>query len=329
MTTNIFSKSLLDTGTNEVINPDTYFQNNLPPSTLPEDENKVKEFVNKHDKAGRRIVLVTSGGTTVPLENNTVRFLDNFIEVFALSLTKNFNNTYFLEIGYAVIFMHRQFSLQPYSRHYTHSTNCFLDFIELRNDGKIEVNSQYIPKMKSILEKYKKAKQDGTLLLINFVTVADYLFLLRSVTQIMRNLKENAMYYLAAAVSDFFIPSQKMVQHKIQSAEGGLTLTMDQVPKFLKPMVTNWVPEGFIVSFKLETDPSLLVDKSRQALTRYGHQIVIGNLLTTRKLEVTFITKDSELKIQLSEEEVNNDVEIESKIIPELAKRHDEWVKNT
>jgi hypothetical protein len=27
----------------------------------------------------------------------------------------------------------------------------------------------------------------------------------------MRNLKENAMYYLAAAVSDFFIPSQKMV----------------------------------------------------------------------------------------------------------------------
>jgi hypothetical protein len=58
-TTSFFSKSLLDTGTNEIINPDTYFQNNLPPSTLPEDENKVKEFVNKHDKAGRRIVLVT------------------------------------------------------------------------------------------------------------------------------------------------------------------------------------------------------------------------------------------------------------------------------
>ncbi|GBC06163.1 hypothetical protein RclHR1_06670003 [Rhizophagus clarus] len=78
MTTSFFSKTLLDTGTNEVINPDTYFQNNSPPSTLPEDENKVKEFVNKHDKDGRRIVLVTSGGTTVPLENNTVRFLDNF-----------------------------------------------------------------------------------------------------------------------------------------------------------------------------------------------------------------------------------------------------------
>lgn len=64
-------------------------------------------------------------------------------------------------------------------------------------------------------------------------------------------------------------------------------------------------------------------------MTRYGHQIVIGNILTTRKLEVTFITKDSDLKIQLSEEEVNNDVEIESKIIPELVKRHDEWINNT
>ncbi|GBC06164.1 hypothetical protein RclHR1_06670004 [Rhizophagus clarus] len=232
-------------------------------------------------------------------------------------------------MGYAVIFMHRQFSLQPYSRHYSYSTNCFLDFVELSNDGGIEVNSQYVPKMKPILERYQKAKQDGTLLLINFVTVADYLFLLRSVTQIMKILKERAMFYLAAAVSDFFIPSQKMVQHKIQSAEGGLTLTMDQVPKFLKPMVTNWVPEGFIVSFKLETDPSLLVDKSRQALTRYGHQIVICNLLTTRKAEVTFITKDSELKISLSKEEANNGVEIESKIIPELVKRHDLWIKNT
>lgn len=34
--------------------------------------------------------------------------------------------------------MHRQFSLQPYNRHYT--ANCFLDFIELRNDDGIEGN---------------------------------------------------------------------------------------------------------------------------------------------------------------------------------------------
>ncbi|CAG8619777.1 14798_t:CDS:2 [Racocetra persica] len=70
--------SLLDNGSSEVIDPDTYFQTHAPSRTLIEDETRVKEFVNKHYEAGRKIALVTSGGTTVPLENNTVRFIDNF-----------------------------------------------------------------------------------------------------------------------------------------------------------------------------------------------------------------------------------------------------------
>ncbi|CAG8565797.1 6428_t:CDS:2 [Cetraspora pellucida] len=317
--------ALLDNSTSEIINPDTYFQTHTPSRTLIEDEIRVKEFVNKHQEAGRKIVLVTSGGTTVPLENNTVRFIDNFSAGTRGATSAEY--PFIISVIWILIFMHRQFSLQPYSRHYTHSTNCFLDFMELKSDGSIGVNSKYASKMKFVLEKYQEFKKNETLLLLNFVTVTDYLFLLRSVTKIMSVLKENAMYYLAAAVSDFFIPAQKMSQHKIHS-DGGLTLTMDQVPKFLKPMVTNWVPGGFIVSFKLETDPALLVDKSRLALMRYGHQIVIANLLTTRKCEVVLITRDSEFQIKLTEDEIAEDKEIESKIIPELVKRHYEWIRN-
>jgi hypothetical protein len=40
-------------------------------------------------------------------------------------------------------------------------------------------------------------------------------------------------------------------EHKIQSGKGSLVLEMDQVPKILKPMVDEWTPEGFIVSFKV------------------------------------------------------------------------------
>ena len=40
----------------------------------------------------------------------------------------------------------------------------------------------------------------------------------------------------------------------------------------------------------METDASLLPRKSLQALRRYGHHIVIGNLLQTRKHTVTFYT---------------------------------------
>lgn len=70
----------------------------------------------------------------VPLENQTVRFIDNF----SAGTRGAVSAENFLENGYAVIFMHRQFSLQPYSRHYTHSTHCFLDYMTLNQDGKIE-----------------------------------------------------------------------------------------------------------------------------------------------------------------------------------------------
>ena len=66
---------------------------------------------------------------------------------------------------------------------------------------------------------------------------------------------------------------------------------MDQVPKVLRPLVQEWTPEGYIVSFKLETDPNLLIPKSRAALSRYGHQLVIGNDLHRRKHEVVFVER--------------------------------------
>ena len=39
-------------------------------------------------------------------------------------------------------------------------------------------------------------------------------------------------------------------EHKIQSNRGTLSLEMDQVPKVLRPLVQEWTPEGYIVSFK-------------------------------------------------------------------------------
>lgn len=40
-------------------------------------------------------------------------------------------------------------------------------------------------------------------------------------------------------------------QHKIQSGKGSLVIEMDQVPKVLRPMVQDWAPEGYVVSFKV------------------------------------------------------------------------------
>lgn len=183
---------------------------------------------------------------------------------------------YFLKAGYAVIFMHRQFSLQPFSRHYSHSTNPFLDFLEIEDPeagepAKISVTQSERERLLGVLKTYKSVQKAGTLLTLSFVTVNDYLWLLRGVSQELSGLlRRDAMYYLAAAVSDFFLPSQKLVspylivsvarnltpiasqsEHKIQSGKGSLHIEMDQVPKILKPLVDEWTSEGFLVSFKV------------------------------------------------------------------------------
>ncbi|KAJ3185039.1 hypothetical protein HDU87_002605 [Geranomyces variabilis] len=283
---------------------------------------RIDAFVAFHARAQRRVVLVTSGGTTVPLEKNTVRFIDNF----SAGTRGATSAECFIEAGYAVIFLHRQFSLQPYSRDYTHSKNCFLDYMHARADGTLEVDAKYSGHMKEVLAKYQKAKSENLLIMESFITVEDYLFLLRRFTTAMSVLRENAMYYLAAAVSDFFVPKDKMIEHKIQSSGGHLELQLDPVPKVIVPLVETWASKGFIVSFKLETEPAILIPKSRRALERYNHQLVIGNILSTRKKLVTMVTLDAVETIELSDAELAQGVEIESRIIPDLVRRHDLWI---
>jgi phosphopantothenate-cysteine ligase len=130
--------------------------------------------------------------------------------------------------------MHRQFSLQPFSRHYSHSTNPFLNFLEIdaalpssstidsafpySNDPppvtstpQITVTTAERAKLFSVLRAYKAVHTQGTLHMVSFVSVNEYLWLLRAVSREMSVLGRKAMYYLAAAVSDFFLPQQRLV----------------------------------------------------------------------------------------------------------------------
>lgn len=294
-----------------------YFSSNPRPKALQKHSVLAREFVLHHVDEKRRVVLVTSGGTTVPLENQMVRFVDNF----SAGTRGATSAEYFLDAGYAVIFLHRQHSLLPYSRHYSHSTNCFLDFVHENASGSVVVNQEYQEQMSEVWKKYDHARRTNKLLLVPFVSVNDYLWELREMAFIMRPLGSSALFYLAAAVSDFFIPSDRMVEHKIQSTEdfnqpkGGnedegnmpaariegkrLVIGLEPVPKFLKNLVEQWLPDGMIVSFKLETDPSLLVTKAEYALKRYSHHLVIGNLLATRKWEVVFVSPAGEKWIRV------------------------------
>ena len=291
-----------------------YSSINPPPDNLDEIVALARSFIRQHASGDRRVVLVTSGGTTVPLEKQTVRFIDNF----SAGTRGATSAEYFIEAGYAVIFLHRRFSLLPFSRHYSHSTNCFLDFMAESDDSQVVVDTQFQVKMKQVLEKYQAAKCANTLLLLPFTTVTEYLWSLREIAIQMGCLGPKSLFYLAAAVSDFFVPEDRLPEHKIQSAESerstkrpngplrtasgssdeghppkkSLTIELDPVPKFLKALVQDWAPGGMIISFKLETDSSILIRKAQKALKQYSHHLVIGNLLSNRKYEVVLVSKD-------------------------------------
>ncbi|TID17431.1 phosphopantothenate-cysteine ligase [Venturia nashicola] len=290
-----------------------YFTNNPPPRDLQSHLTLAKEFITRHATAKRRVVLVTSGGTTVPLENQTVRYIDNF----SAGTRGATSAEYFLENGYAVIFLHRQFSLLPFSRHYSHNTRSFLDYMREDEQGRIVVDGEHQEEMVRVFREYAGAKREGRLLILSFTTITDYLWELRGVGRLMKPLGSRALFYLAAAVSDFFVPRDRMVEHKIQSSEefagrnggeGGekmpaartegksLIIDLEPVPKFLKALVDGWAPDAMIVSFKLETDPAILTTKALYALNKYSHHLVIGNLLSTRKWEVVFVSADEGTK---------------------------------
>ena len=121
------------------------------------------------------------------------------------------------------------------------------------------VKDEAMDEVRSVLEEYSRVREN--LLLVEFRSVTDYLCLLQVVCEVLKGLNSNVMLYLAAAVSDFYIPEEALPEHKIQSSNGPLELSLQMVPKALGTVVSCWVPKAFVVSFKLETDENLLLPK--------------------------------------------------------------------
>lgn len=223
------------------------------PSHVDEVKEKMSAFARRHADAGRRVVLITSGGTKVPLESRTVRFLDNF----SSGRRGASSAEYFIDSGYAVIFLHRHRSLYPYTRMFLPVN--LLEALQFRggegasgNTGEVVVNQQLLPNVGKVLKRYNEVKEGGLLLPIEFNTLSEYLHLLKAAAQELssigaeqqlpaerrlvfdpqRHLKlfpfvlgSLAMFYLAAAVSDFYIPASEMPEHKIQSSNGPLQVS--------------------------------------------------------------------------------------------------------
>ncbi|UJR14924.1 hypothetical protein I4U23_001906 [Adineta vaga] len=270
------------------------------------DLERLQTFLNNHQTTNRPIVLITSGGTTVPLEKNTVRFIDNF----STGQRGAASAEYFLERNYIVLFFHRASSTLPYQRHLN---NIF---------DESKSNQTYY------LDQYHKNKT--SLLLIPFQTVADYLTGLEQLCSSLKPFKQSVLIYACAAVSDYYIPNDELTEHKIPSGQNELIIRLKPVPKLLGLIKGQYTPEAFVVSFKLETDEKILEQKCLQSAEKYHQDIVIGNMLKTRTNQVRIYERLSKQWTTINrtqQDEQQN--EIEYQIIDFLYEKHEIYRMNS
>jgi phosphopantothenate-cysteine ligase len=197
------------------------------------------------------------------------------------------------------------------------------------NDDQFNINPSVMAQtdLTSLLEEYNEIKAKNLLLEVDFISLFDYFALLEFTCKAVSCLGKNALVYLAAAVSDFYIPKSEMSLHKIQSNVSGLTLELKPVPKMIGKLRNEWCPAAYVVTFKLETDTDLLVKKCQQALAKYQHQAVIGNILEDRKNNVVLMKADASLiEINLEREKsLTKNNEIEELIVKYLTRLHSDF----
>ena len=156
------------------------------------------------------------------------------------------------------------------------------------------------------LKKYKDFSIKKKLHTVEFKSLGDYIHLLRMISMSLNIYKKNAIIFLAAAVSDFYIPASKMAEHKIQSADGGLHLDLEQVPKFLGEIKNSWAKNSYVTSFKLETDIRILTKKAHGAIDKYNVDLVIANELHTRYDKVILHDRKKQEIVVLKENHFEN-----------------------
>lgn len=183
------------------------------------DEATFLSFVNNAKYKLKPIVVVTSGGTLVPLEKNMVRFLDNFSqgERGAVSVE------YFLSLGYIVIFLYRIGTKFPFTRGFIKSfgENINFSFIsrinfDENNDSlSLNLSSDEVDLLRLESKIVQEIQSDNNFYSIPFTTVQEYLTLLEIVSSVLSPFGPRVCFYLAAAVSDFFLPDEKVSQESV------------------------------------------------------------------------------------------------------------------
>ncbi|XWS23830.1 hypothetical protein CRYUN_Cryun28dG0048900 [Craigia yunnanensis] len=145
---------------------DSFFESAPPLKDSAKITDRLNQFIefnfsSSGEGKGRRVVCVTSGGTVVPLEQQCVRYIDNFS-----SGNRGAASTeYFIKAGYAVIFLYRR-SLPE---------DPLLECFEFADEFDIQVWQPHSEAVKGAIRDHHAAVAGGLLLKLPFTTIFEYL----------------------------------------------------------------------------------------------------------------------------------------------------------
>eukprot|EP00878_Enallax_costatus_P014438 GHUV01015099.1.p1 GENE.GHUV01015099.1~~GHUV01015099.1.p1 ORF type:complete len:193 (+),score=34.46 GHUV01015099.1:752-1330(+) len=163
---------------------DEFFQD--CPSSSSSVVDRIDAFFAQHTgsdgRLTRPIACVTSGGTTVPLERNCVRFIDNF----SAGTRGALSTEQFLKAGYAVVFLTRTGSIQPFTQDLplTETVPLLQSLLALNGtttsssgDASVSYSLQepVAARVAGILSKVREVQERNLLLTIPFTTIFEYL----------------------------------------------------------------------------------------------------------------------------------------------------------
>ena len=89
---------------------------------------------------------------------------------------------------------------------------------------------------------------------------------------------------------------------------------------------SEWCPDAFEISFKLETDEAILFLKATKSIANYGMDLVIANMLQTYKDTVTMIGKQRPEGDRGKVVVRGQGVEIEDEMIAAVEKAHQAFI---
>lgn len=297
-------------------------------------QQQAEAFVAAHvaEPACRGVALVTSGATTVPLDHDSHTFVDvtpGFQEQQGPAVAE-----YLLQLGYAVIFVSREDSLQPFTRHFHKyiANGAFMGMFRVHDSGLVlegvDLSQQLLFQNTTLL--YNDCKD--RLLNLSFASVQQYLMLVRVAARAVSAAKNRALVLLAATLMDFYVPLPPREDDDdhvgggkdAQDGKGGhgngggghkhrkprrkkrdeYSLSFVRVPNMIRKIRKEWCPKAFLVTCKHLLTDGETIEHARDDLEKWGVDVVAGSY---HPRELLLISEQDDTLVTCPEDEDLND----------------------